>query len=192
MDTFSFVFSLYSIILGLALTEVLGGAARANEERRRVRIGWPTGLLAGTLVADITLFWRIIWRAHSVIPDTSAALFAGVIICGLYYFAAVLTFPKEKPESASLDDHFAAEKNKILSCIWFANLCAYGCRVALMGWGGSFAGWVWTDWSEVIAFMGSCAAAIFARDRRVLIVLIAIMLAADLVDPILSLMGIGS
>jgi hypothetical protein len=73
-----------SISLGLVLTEVLGGAAGSIEEQRRVRIGWATGTLAGAVVADITLLLRI-WRAYSVIPDPSAALFAGVIICGLYY-----------------------------------------------------------------------------------------------------------
>jgi hypothetical protein len=192
MDTFSFVFSLYSIILGLALTEVLGGAARAIERRRKFRMGWAAGLLAATLVADITLFWRIIWRTRAAIPDTSAALFAGVIICGLYYFAAVLVFPKDDAEDAGLDGHVMAEKSRVLACIWLANALAYACRCALIGRREFFAGWGWTNWAEVAAFMGACAAAIFVRDRRILIALIAIMLAADLIDPVFALLGIGT
>lgn len=192
MDAFSFVFSLYSIILGLALTEVLGGAARTIESRRKVRLGWATGLLAATLIADITLFWRIIWRTRKIMPDTSAALFAGVLISGLYYFAAALIFPHERPEGTSLDSHFMAEKSRVLSCILLANLVAYACRISLMGWEGSFSGWQWTAWAEVVAFMGSGAVAIFVRSHRLSIGLISVMLAADLIDPVFAVLGIGA
>lgn len=192
MDTFSFVFSLYSIILGLALTEVLGGAASAVKGRRVVRIGWLTGLLSATLVSDITLAWRIIWRTRAAMPDKSTSLFAGVVICGLYYFASALLFPGERFETDDLDDHFMAEKSKILGCIWLANALAYMCRVALMGWNASFLHWGWTDWGELVLFMTACGVAVFISNRRLLIILISVMLVADLIDPVFSALGFGA
>lgn len=191
MDAFSFVFSLYSIVLGLALTEVFGGAARILKGRGRVRIGWLTTLLAATLVADITLFWRLIWGTRGAMPDTSAALFAGVVICGLYYFAAVLLFPDERVAGEDPDDHVAAEKNKVLGCIFAANVLTYSGRIALLGWSGSFGTWGWANWGEIAAFMTSCALAIVIAQRRAVLVLVSVMLAADLIDPLFSALGIG-
>ena len=92
MEAFSFVFSLYSIILGLALTEVFRGAARVLKARRKMRTGWLTGLLAATLVAEITLFWRLIWgtrlrcrtRQQRCLPEL---LFAGSTTLQLHYYS---------------------------------------------------------------------------------------------------------
>jgi hypothetical protein len=61
-----------------------------------------------------------------------------------------------------------------------------------MGWVRSFAGWQWADWAELVAVMGSCVIAIFICNRRLALALTAIMLTADLIDPIFSLLGIGT
>ena len=45
MSGFEFIFSLFGLILGLALAEGLGGLSRALKASHRVRIGWPTALL---------------------------------------------------------------------------------------------------------------------------------------------------
>ena len=39
MESFNFVFSLFALVLGLSLTEVLGGFARALRMRHKVRLG---------------------------------------------------------------------------------------------------------------------------------------------------------
>ena len=68
MDAFSFVFSLFSIVLGLALAEVMGGFGRALQSRRKIHIGWLSPLL-GTIVAfDLTSFWALAWSVHDHIP----------------------------------------------------------------------------------------------------------------------------
>lgn len=45
MSGFEFIFSLFGLLLGLALAEGLGGLSRALKTSHRVRIGWPTALL---------------------------------------------------------------------------------------------------------------------------------------------------
>ena len=45
MDAFNFAFSLFVIVLGLALTEVLGGMRKALQARRKIHIGWLVPLL---------------------------------------------------------------------------------------------------------------------------------------------------
>lgn len=46
LGNFDFAFSLFAIVLGLGLTEVFGGVARAVKARPTIRIGWATSLLA--------------------------------------------------------------------------------------------------------------------------------------------------
>lgn len=45
MSGFEFIFSLFGLLLGLALAKGLGGLSRALKTSHRVRIGWPTALL---------------------------------------------------------------------------------------------------------------------------------------------------
>ncbi len=95
MSVFEYVFSLYSLLLGLALAHLLSGLAKVVEARGKVRLGWPTALLALVMMSSLTIFWEIAWRARDAVPDNSAALFASLIICSLLYFGAVLVLPSD-------------------------------------------------------------------------------------------------
>ncbi len=95
MSVFEYIFSLYSLLLGLALAHLLSGLAKVVEARERVRLGWPTALLALQMMLTLAIFWEIAWRARNAVPDNSAALFASLIICGLLYFGAVLVIPSD-------------------------------------------------------------------------------------------------
>src|SRR3954447_22795682 len=120
MSNFEFVFSLLVILLGLSLAEVLGGLARVVKARPPVRLGWATALLATWTMTRTVSFWRVIWRARDVIPDSSAALFAGSLICGLYYFAGALVFPSQIEGRTGLDDYFDQEKTKAIGALMAA------------------------------------------------------------------------
>lgn len=190
MSSFEFVFSLFSILLGLALAEVLGGLAKMVEARRRLRIGWLTPLLAAVVVVDLTLFWRVVWRARDGMPDTSAALFGALIISGLYYFAAVLVFPDDIADRDELDSHYVAEKTNVFLCIFLANVAAYAARYALMGW-NSFAAFSLADWAGVLVGLVACLIGAFAKNRAVNVGVLLLLLFLDLQDPFLSVFADG-
>lgn len=185
MTDFEFVFSLFSILLGLALSEVLRGFARVVEAGKKIRVGWLTGLLAALVVADITLFWRVMWRARDHMPDTSAALFAALIISGLYYFAAVLVFPTDSAKRTELDTHFSEQKTKVLACLFGANAIAYAGRYALMG-AAAFDQPLYQT-AAFVAFMAAAAIGMLVNDRRALVAIVAFLLFINLIDPVLSL-----
>jgi hypothetical protein len=187
MSVFEYVFSLYSLLLGLALAHLLGGLARVVEARDKVRLGWPTALLALQMMLTLAIFWEIAWRARDAVPDNSAALFASLIICGLLYFGAVLVIPSDAVRHKDLDAHFFKEKGTVLSCIFLANLIAYGWRYALMGW-ASFAYFSWADWLELGVFMLACAGGIFVRGRRPMIAILTVMILLCLSDPVATLL----
>ncbi|HEV2122148.1 MAG TPA: hypothetical protein VGW38_05145 [Chloroflexota bacterium] len=186
MTSFEFVFSLFSILLGLALAQVLRGFADVVEAGARIRIGLPTFLLALVVMADLTLFWRVVWQARGYMPDTSTALFVSLLISGLYYFAAVLVFPRKIAGRSELDTHFLAQKGKVLGCLLAANLIAYAARYALMG-RESFAILSWVASLEVAAFVALCLAGILVRGRNVSIAIVASLLFINLLDPVLGL-----
>lgn len=61
MSNFDFVFTLFGLLLGLSLAEVLGGFGRALQKRRKVRIGWLTPLLGLVVLLDVSSFWLVAW-----------------------------------------------------------------------------------------------------------------------------------
>jgi hypothetical protein len=187
MSVFEYVFSLYSLLLGLALAHLLSGLAKVVEARGKIRLGLPTGLLVLVMMSSLTIFWEIAWRARDAVPDNSAALFASLIICSLLYFAAILVLPSNVAERRDLDEHFFAEKGKVLTCLLVANILAYGSRYALMGW-STFAYFSWADWVELTLFIAGCAAGIFVKARKPMIALLALLLFLNLIDPVATLL----
>ena len=68
MDAFNFVFSLFGLLLGLALAEVLGGFGTAMDSRRELRIGWLTPSVQETPSWQRTLTCSSWWRASKHMP----------------------------------------------------------------------------------------------------------------------------
>ncbi len=77
MSGFEFIFSLFGLLLGLALAEGLGGLARALKSSHKVRIGWPTALLGLFVSCDVVTFWMYGWAVRDLIPVSWPTLFGG-------------------------------------------------------------------------------------------------------------------
>lgn len=101
MSAFEFVFSLFGLLLGFSLVEVLGGLGKVLKSRRHIRVGWLTPLLALFVMVDITSFWMVAWIAREAIPANAVSFFTGLFICGLYYLAAILIARTTRPNAAS-------------------------------------------------------------------------------------------
>ena len=108
MDAFNFAFSLFAIILGLSLVEVLTGFARALKRRRGdgsvgldgtshpdAHLGWLTPMLAIFVMLDLTGFWEFGWGFRRFLTRQYGVLLIGLFVSGLYYLAASLVFPGE-------------------------------------------------------------------------------------------------
>ena len=164
MSAFEFVFSLFGLLLGFSLVEVLGGLGKILKSRRHIRIGWLTPLLALFVMIDITSFWMMAWFAREAIPANAVSLFTGLVICGLYYLTAILIFPDDPAERGELDSHFFEQKAKVLAGVLACNVLAYSARaVAQGGIGINFTPW---DWSAIGAYLTVLTAAIFVRGQR--------------------------
>lgn len=132
MSAFEFVFSLFGLLLGLSLAEVLGGFARAVKRHGRHRIGLLTPMLSIFLLYDIATFWITAWRLRDGIPIVMPTLVAGLIVTGLYYFAAVLVWPEDDAGSRGggaspwddLDKWMLDHKKQVLLSVLACNALA--------------------------------------------------------------------
>ena len=183
MTNFDFAFSLFVIILGLGLAAVFGGLARAVKARPQVRIGWATGLLATWIIIRTALFWRLIWRTRESFPDSSTALLAGVLVCGLVYFASALVFPDEMQGRSNLDDYFMQEKGKAIGAMLAANALAYALRPLVIGWASSNY-MTWLDWSGLVVTFSAGPVTMLTKRRRLAIGSLAVLVADSLLGPV--------
>jgi len=140
MTAFEFAFTLFGLVLGLALTEVLGGFVRVlkarsvrADEDAVIRIGWQTPLLGVVVALDLISFWLGAWESRAGIPIDFAPLVFMALLAGTYYAAASLVFPDDPRKWPDLDDWFERHKAQVAIGIFAANfLFSFG-EVLLFG-----------------------------------------------------------
>lgn len=126
MSAFEFVFSLFGLLLGFSLVEVLSGLVRTLKLRGRVRVGWLTPLLGLFVLVDLTSFWSIAWQTRETIPANFATMLLGLAVTGLYYFSASMVFPDKPEEWPDFDEWAARHKRQVMGGILTCNLIATG------------------------------------------------------------------
>lgn len=131
MSNFEFVFSLFGLLLGLALAEVLGGFGAALQERRKLRIGWLTPLLGLVVACDLTSFWAWAWATRKFVEPGFLVLLGALLVTGVYYLAARLVFPHDRKEWPDYDVYYAAHRAWVIGGIMLCNLLLAGGQLAL-------------------------------------------------------------
>ena len=186
MTNFEFVFSLLVILLGLGLSQLLGGLASAVKRRPALTIGWGTGLLAAWVTTETIIFWEIIWQTRSVLPDSSPPLFAGFAITALYFFAAALVFPDDLSRRETLDDYFMKEKARVIGAILLAVVLAFVLRPGVMGW-AALAVTPAYAWASLAIIYVAGPIAMLTKRRDVAIGCLTVLVVVDLLDPVANL-----
>jgi len=190
MTVFEFVFSLYSLLFGLALAQVFGGFGAALQERHRIRVGWLTPLLGLFVTFDITSFWEIAWQMKDSM-DMSRPYFlyliCGVLLAGIYYLAATLVVPRNFVEWPDLDVYYFRHKHWVFGGILFCNVVA---AVALGVAGTPFVR-LPVGFANDVSYFVLLVALLLVRNKRVNIVLLILLLARYAIIPVLVLKGIG-
>lgn len=93
MDAFSYLSVLISIIIGLAITQVLQGFRLILLHRKRVKLYWPALLQGVTLLLIATQMWWAMFNLRHVAEWTFAAYGLVLLQTIAFYLAAGLIFP---------------------------------------------------------------------------------------------------
>jgi hypothetical protein len=140
MSNFEFAFTLFGLVLGLALAEVLGGFIRVLKARSVtpdadlvIRIGWQTPMLGLVVILDLVSFWYGAWLDREGIPINFASLVIAAAIAGIYFAAASLIFPDAPAQWPDLDDWFTRHKGQVAAGIFSANLLVNVAERAMFG-----------------------------------------------------------
>lgn len=131
MSGFEFVFSLFGLLLGLALAEGLGGLSRSIKAGHKVRIGWATALLGIFVSCDVVTFWMYGWALRDRLPISWPVMFGGFLVTATYYVSTSLIFPDDPEEWNDLDGHFDMHRRKVLAGILICNIVLVTTAVAL-------------------------------------------------------------
>lgn len=194
MNGFEFVFSLFGLLLGLSLAEILGGFAKAVKRHGRQKLGLLTPMLSVFLLYDITTFWVTAWRLREGIPIVMPVLFTGLAITGLYYFAAVLVWPEdpstdpEKGKSSwdNLDGWMLEHKGQVMLSVVACNVLSVTGVAYLVP--GSFA-WGPMDLTLLTLYFGFMLATAFIKGRRATVATLAVLIGLYGLDLILNVSG---
>jgi hypothetical protein len=139
MDAFEFFFSFYGLLLGFSVAELVGGFARLLHERRAVKFGLLTPMLALFVAVDIASFWNQAWVIFRPAPYNYALLILGLVVASTFYVAATQVFPRELKAGESLDDHFWSHRRLVLLSVLAANLVIVAVFLGLVNLTGEIA-----------------------------------------------------
>lgn len=131
MTIFEFVFSLYSLLFGLALAQVFGGFGNTLQERHKLKVGWLTPLLGLFVILDLTSFWEIGWQMRDISRPYFLFLICTVLVAGIYYLAARMVFPRNFVEWPDFDVYYFRHKQWVYGGMLACNVVAAAGLAAL-------------------------------------------------------------
>lgn len=123
LDRFSFIFAFYALILGLAVTEVLGGFADFARRHRIRELGVPTALLALVVFAYICATWLDGWQSLRSADLNFESLLAPILTATFYYLAAAMVFQRDDRSTQGIDAYFTNRKGFVAGMLLGAELC---------------------------------------------------------------------
>jgi hypothetical protein len=171
VNAFDFTFSLFAIILGLSLAEVLSGFAKALKHRRVVHLGWLTPLLAIFVMLDLTFFWDWTWTARSSITPRAGVLVIGLVVASLYYLAASVIFPADVREHEDFDAHYFQHRRQVLGAIVLCNLVGEGWNQVRLA-----SQIPWHVWGEIALYFALLVIGILTRGKRLSITVLLLLI----------------
>lgn len=187
MSEFEFVFSLFGLLLGLSLAEVLNGFGKAVKARARLRIGWLTPLLGVLVMLDLISFWTTAWSMREVLAVNYFNLMIMLVFTGAYYVAANLVFPEEPDRCPDFDVHYWANKKLVLGAMFTLNLPNF---VADWTWSGDESFGNPVSVAIMTLFMLLVLTSAFAKGRRVNLLLLLVMIALYPISSLRPLLGL--
>jgi hypothetical protein len=174
VDSFSYFIVFYSLILGLALAELLGGFALMVRAHALKNLEAQTALVGALTLLNIVIEWVDSWNSLKGVTIDLAGLWAPVLLAISFYLAAAVVFPHREADHERLADYYQERRPFIIGMLLAASLLDnftyrhifiddFQHRPAVF--------WLWVLPYNV-AINGSLAALLFVCSRRANILLL--------------------
>ena len=139
---FDYIFELFTLLIGLAVAEMLMGFSRILKLRARrkagvdptaieLHVGWLVPLLGMLVLVDLGTFWSIVWSMRGVLDMRMGMIFGVLVLIGGYYLIATLVFPDEPELWPDFDAYFWQQKRWVVGGMLAINLATTAAHVAL-------------------------------------------------------------
>ena len=178
MDSFSYFIAFYSLILGLGLTELLGGFAHMVRARALRKLEPQTALLALFILVDICSTWIDSWVSLTHVTVDLAGLWAPVLIAICFYLAAATVFPHDDADHERLADYYRERKAFVVGLLLAIEMLIHVTYLPIFEERIAHRPevfWLWTV-PYNLAIEATMVALIFLRSRRANIVLLVLLL----------------
>lgn len=110
MQASSTIYSLFGLVVGLGIAEILKGFAEAwrtvsgvGRVREHVRIGWLVPLLGTLVIMDQTQFYITAYVMRDAIPFTYFSLLSVLAVIGTYFICSTFIFPDDPGHWSDFD-----------------------------------------------------------------------------------------
>ena len=176
MDKFSFFFAFYGLILGLAVTELLGGFAGMVRAKALKQLEPQTALLALFTFILICATWIDAWTTERSISLDFAGLWAPILTGTCYYLAAAVIFPRGAESYAGLGAYYAERKRFVVLMLVIAEALityAFAAYYVDMYRTRPAVFWIWSV-PYKFAILATFAAIWLARSRRANVICMAV------------------
>ena len=178
MDQFSYFIVFYSIVLGLAVTELLSGFARMVRAKTLRKLEPQTTLVAILTFVMLMSSWVDGWVTLKSVTIDFAGLWAPVLMATLYYLAAAVIFPHHEADHERLADYYGERRPFIIGMLLACGLLThfiYRHVFAVLVHNQPAVFWLWVIPYNA-AIDGSTIALLFMSSRRWNIVLLTVLI----------------
>jgi hypothetical protein len=178
VDSFTYFIAFYSLILGLGLTELLGGFAHMVRAKALRKLEPQTTLLALFILVDICSTWVDSWLTLKHVSVDFAGLWAPMLLAICFYLAASVVFPHDEADHERLADYYRERKRFVVGLLLAGEMLIHVTYLPILEQRIAHQPalfWLWTVPYNV-AIEASMVAIMFVRSRRTNIVLLIVLL----------------
>lgn len=139
MSGFEFLFSFYSLLLGLAVARVATGLADHWRTRVKTSFGISTLLLGILVLLSVAQQWLSFWRARDVLTMGPWEVLTCMGMSLPYIFISQAMLPQAHDDCTDLDDHYLQNSRPLLLALLVPPTVSLAYNVAVQGFNWGYA-----------------------------------------------------
>ena len=131
MSGFEFLFSFYSLLLGLAVANVATGFADIWRGRKDTVVGTATVLLGILILFSAAQQWMSFWRGRDSLTMGPWQILVSIGVALPFVFISRAMLPREQDAWQSLDDYYMAHSRVLLAVLLIPPVASISYNFAL-------------------------------------------------------------